>query len=125
MLALLFDNLNNISLLRTCVYNSAAGEDYNDISGTLTFSPTGSTVACRNFSDIIIQDNLVEGAEVFIIQLETNDTSVNLTRSTTQVTIGDDNDSKLNYLLATDLEGNLSILIMMESLLFLFIAAPT
>ena len=125
MLALLFDNLNNISLLRTCVYNSAAGEDYNDISGTLTFSPTGSTVACRNFSDIIIQDNLVEGAEVFTIQLETNDTSVNLTQSTTQVTIGDDSDSKLNYFTRYRL-GNCSVLIMMDNLLsLLFIAAPT
>lgn len=79
-----------------CIYCSfvvvTEPEDYVAISSLITFSPTSNTVICRNIT--IENDNLFEGTQQFIADLETTDPSIVLQPEMATVNIVDD-DSKL------------------------------
>ncbi len=68
-------------------------EDYIAISNPVTFSSTGPTVMCRNVT--IVNDQLSEGTQQFLADLDTSDPSVFLRPETATIDI-EDNDGMYN-----------------------------
>ena len=65
----------------------AAGSDYTPINTTLTFTPSDSSEQCGDV--IILQDNILEDPENFLVHLATSDEDVKLQNIYSPITILD------------------------------------
>jgi len=71
----------------------AAGSDYTPINTTLTFTPRDSSEQCGYIT--ILQDNIVEDPENFLIHLATSDEDVKLQYNYSTITILDNDGMKV------------------------------
>jgi len=65
----------------------AAGSDYTPINTTLTFTPSDSSEQCGYI--MILQDNILEDPENFLVHLATSDEDVMLQNIYSPITILD------------------------------------